>query len=244
MACIDVSIYTPWKDGSDLITVPIFVAVTPSGYTTIQKAYLPALLSRSSLSEQNTTTMSPPWVSGDRPRGPPPFVVQMLRAPLTLNNIIALAITYQLPALPSPHSSVDIQMIGHQPLKMCHNLFNRNSAFSVLTFLFLASTIHNFLTIGRFHRIRREVFGESMCAARRRWRREGGRVMDEEERRACQAKFGQMMKRMPSLFISGADILLALSFLGVYIWSTLLVKSIDNVTLGMGYATIGALVAS
>lgn len=187
--------------------------------------------------------MSPPWVTGDRPRGPPPFVVQMLRAPMTINNVIALAITYQLPALPSASSNVDIQMIGHERAKMCHSFLNRNSAFSVLAFLFLASTIHNFLTVGRFHRIRREVFGESICAARRRWRREGRRVMDEAEKQAYWAKFGQMMKRLPSPFISGLDLLLALSFLGVYIWSTLLVQSLDTVTLGMGYATIGALVA-
>lgn len=162
---------------------------------------------------------------------------------MTINNVIALAITYQLPALPSASPSVDIQMVGHERTKMCHGFLNRNSAFSVLTFLFLASIVHNFLTMGRFHRIRREVFGESMCAARRRWKREGRQAMDEAEKQAYWAKFGQMMKRMPSSFISGVDLLLAFSFFGVYVWSTLLVQSLDKVTLGMGYATIGALVA-
>lgn len=118
-----------------------------------------------------------------------------------------------------------------------------DAAFGFLAVLFAMSIGHNVLSVMRFHRIRREVFGESMCAARRRWRCEGGAVLDEEERQAKVQKFREMGRRMPSLFISMSDIMLATGFLGLYILTTLLANKEGKVELGVAYASIGALVA-
>jgi len=171
---------------------------------------------------------------GGRPRGPPPFVVQMLRAPLTLNNAIALAITI------SVHRSR--QALNTSETKGC-GFMRGDAAFGVLAVLFAISIGHNILTVMRFHGIRREVFGESMCAARRRWRQQGEIVLDEEEKQARVQKFKEMGKRMPSLVISTGDVVLATGFLGLYILTTLLAKKEGKVELGVAYSSIGALVA-
>lgn len=171
---------------------------------------------------------------GERPRGPPPFVVQMLRAPLTLNNAIALAITL------SVHRS---RRALHAGETMRCGFMRGDAAFGILAVLFAISVGHNILTVMRFHRIRREVFGESMCAARRRWRQQGEIVLDEEEKQARVQKFKEMGKRMPSLIISTGDIVLATGFLGLYILTTLLAKKEGKVELGVAYSSIGALVA-
>lgn len=111
--------------------------------------------------------------------------------------------------------------------------------------MFAVSIVHNILTVMRFHRIRREVFGESMCASRRRWRQQqrGEIVLDDEERMARMQKFKEMGKRMPSLFISSGDVLLAVGFLGMWVLTTLIAKKEGKIELGVAYASIGALVA-
>jgi len=118
-----------------------------------------------------------------------------------------------------------------------------DAAFGFLAVLFAMSIGHNILTAMRFHRIRKEIFGESMCAARRRWRQQGDIVLDEGERQARMQKFKEMGARMPSLSISMADIVLATGFLGLYILTTLLAKKEGKVELGVAYSSIGALVA-
>lgn len=118
-----------------------------------------------------------------------------------------------------------------------------DAAFGILAVLFAMSIGHNMLSVMRFRRIRREVFGESMCAARRRWRQQGEIVLDEEERQARMQKFKEMGNRMPSLFISLSDVMLAVGFLGLYILTTLLAKKEGKVELGVAYSSIGALVA-
>ncbi|KAJ9654609.1 hypothetical protein H2198_006355 [Neophaeococcomyces mojaviensis] len=175
-----------------------------------------------------------PFAGAGRPRGPPPFVVQILRAPLTLNNIIALAITM------SVRRSLKAEALdaGRKPCMM-----TSDAAFSFLALIFAMSIGHNVLSVMRFHRIRREVFGESMCAARRRWKQRGEIVLDEEEMKARMEKFREMGKRLPSIFISTADLFLAMVFLGLFIWTTLLAKKWGKVELSVAYSSIGALVA-
>lgn len=174
--------------------------------------------------------MSPPFR-----RGPPPFVAQLLRAPMILNNIIALAITQ------SVYRSRKALLASDPNTKPCAARIN--GIFGILTIVFAASVFHNLMAVMRFHRIRREVFGESMCAARRRWRQQGEIVLDEEERKARMEKFKEMGKRMPSLIISLADIILAVGFLGLWVLTTLIAKREGKVELGVAYASIGALVA-
>ncbi|KAK5949233.1 hypothetical protein OHC33_009774 [Knufia fluminis] len=169
-----------------------------------------------------------------RSRGPPPFIIQMLRAPLTLNNAISLAITV------SVHRSRQALNAGE---KTGCGFMRGDAAFGILAVLFAMSIGHNMLSVMRFRRIRREVFGESMCAARRRWRQQGEIVLDEEERQARMQKFKEMGNRMPSLFIPLSDVMLAVGFLGLYILTTLLAKKEGKVELGVAYSSIGALVA-
>lgn len=61
--------------------------------------------------------------------------------------------------------------------------------------------------------------------------------------KARMQKYKEMGKRMPSLFISMGDIVLATAFLGLYILTTLLAKREEKVELGVAYSSIGALVA-
>ena len=70
-----------------------------------------------------------------------------------------------------------------------------------------------------------------------------GVVMNEEERQARKLKFQEMCKRMPSLFVSVADIFLAVGFCGMWVLTTLIAKREGKVELGVAYASIGALVA-
>lgn len=176
-----------------------------------------------------------PFAKGGR-RGPPPFIVQILRAPLTLNNIVALFITHSV-----YRSRAELLADVDFATKPC--AFRKNALFGVLALLFALSIGHNILTVMRFHRIRREVFGESMCAARRRWKQRGEIALDEEEMKARMEKFRQMGKRMPSLVISLADVVLAVGFLGMWILTTLMAKREGKVELGVAYSSIGALVA-
>jgi len=122
-------------------------------------------------------------------------------------------------------------------------MMTSDTAFSFLALIFAMSIGHNVLSVMRFHRIRREVFGESMCAARRRWKQRGEIVLDEEEMKARMEKFREMGKRLPSIFISTADLFLAMVFLGLFIWTTLLAKKWGKVELSVAYSSIGALVA-
>lgn len=151
-----------------------------------------------------------------------------------MNNAIALAITV------SVHRSRQALEVGAKP--GC-GFMRGDAAFGILAVLFAVSIGHNVLSVMRFHRIRREVFGESMCAARRRWRKQGEVVLDEEERQARMQKFKEMGKRMPSLIISISDVVLATGFLGLYVLTTLLAKKEQKVELGVAYSSIGALVA-
>lgn len=183
----------------------------------------------------NFVNMSPPFADGSRPRGPPPFVAQLLRMPMTLNNLIALAITQ------SVYRNRKALLASDPNTRPC--AARVNGVFGILTILFAASVFHNIMSVMRFHRIRREVFGESMCAARRRWRQQGEIVLDEEERKARKEKFTQMSKKMPSLPIALGDIVLAVGFLGMWLMTTLIAKKEGKVELGVAYASIGALVA-
>jgi len=122
-------------------------------------------------------------------------------------------------------------------------MMTSESAFSFLALVFAMSIGHNILSVMRFHRIRREVFGESMCAARRRWKQRGEIALDEEEMKARREKFREMGKRMPSILISTTDLFLAMSFLGLFIWTTLLAQKWGKVELTVAYSSIGALVA-
>lgn len=185
--------------------------------------------------DQASPIMSPPFgPRGGRPRGPPPFVVQILRAPLTLSNAIALAITVSVRRSRQALNTDE---------KMGCGFMRGDAAFGILAVLFAVSIGHNILTVMRFHRIRKEVFGESMCAAPRRWREQGAVVLDEEEKQERMQKFKEMGKRMPSLFISTGDVVLATGFLGLYILTTLFAKKEGKVELGVAYSSIGALVA-
>lgn len=158
----------------------------------------------------------------------------MLRAPLTLNNAIALAITI------SVHR--DRRSVALSENTGC-SFMRGDAVFGFLGILFAMSIVHNIVTVVHFRRIRREVFGESICAARKRWRQRGQIALGEEEMQERMRKFKEMGKRMPSFFISMGDILLATSFLGLYILTTLLAKREQKVELGVAYSSIGALVA-
>jgi hypothetical protein len=173
-------------------------------------------------------------------RGAGPMV-QLLRAPLTLNNIIALFITYNV-------YSDRSALADHTAQKQGMRCFSHRpeALFGALTMFFAISLFHNVLTVGRFHRIRRQVFGEGICAAHKRWRHraEAGEVgVSEEEREAWRAKFKEVAKKLPSLPIAVADTVLAMHFLGLYILTTLMAKREGKVELGAAYASIGALVA-
>lgn len=154
---------------------------------------------------------------------------------MTLNNLIALYITQDV------YRSRKALLAADPNTKPC--AARVNGVFGLLAIIFAASVFHNIMTVMRFHRIRREVFGESMCAARRRWRQQGEIVLDEEERKARMEKFKQMGKRMPSLIIALGDIILAVGFLGMWLMTTLIAKREGKVELGVAYASIGALVA-
>lgn len=67
--------------------------------------------------------------------------------------------------------------------------------------------------------------------------------MSEEEQQQCGEKFKEMGKRMPSLLISTADVILAVAFLGMWMLTILLGRKEGKVELGVGYASVGALVA-
>ena len=177
-----------------------------------------------------------PIEGGRRPRGPPPFIVQILRAPLTFNNIIALAITHSV----YKTRSVAISEVVSKPHPCANHV---TAVFGFLTILFALSIGHNILAVMRFHRIRRQVFGESMCAARRRWKRQGCQPATEEERQVRMSKFKEMGKKMPSVFISTTDVMLAVGFLGMWVLTTLIAKKEGKVELGVAYASIGSLVA-
>lgn len=184
--------------------------------------------------------MAPPFAPGGRPRGPPPFVVQMLRAPLSLNNIIAFFITVS--AYRSRLASAALT-----ETKTC--MMRANSVFGVLVVVFAISMAHNIGCVMRFHKIRREVFGgDRMCGMKRGWGRRRGQCgesapMDEEEMKNRMEKFEELVRRMPSLFISTVDVMLSVGFLGLYILTTLIAKKEGKVELGVAYASIGALVA-
>lgn len=152
-----------------------------------------------------------------------------------MNNAIALAITI------SVHRSRRAVALAE---KAGCSFMRTDAAFGALAVLFALSIAHNILNVMRFHRIRREVFGESMCAARRRWRQHGEIALDDESRKATMLKFKEMGKRMPNLFISAADVVLATGFLGLWILTTLIAKKEQKVELGVAYSSIGALVAS
>lgn len=162
-------------------------------------------------------------------------MAQLLRMPMTISNLIALAITQ------SVYRSRKALLASDPNTKPCAARIN--GVFGILTLLFAASVFHNLMSVMRFHRIRREVFGESMCAARRRWRQQGEIILDEEERKARMEKFKQMSKKMPSLPIALGDITLAVGFLGMWLMTTLIAKREGKVELGVAYASIGALVA-
>ena len=116
--------------------------------------------------------------------------------------------------------------------------------YSILGFLFVASTIHNVLTGMRMRRIGRQVFGESPCAARRRRRQQSASgVVDEEQTQEWHVKIEQIRQRTPSLIISITDVVFATLFLGLYILTTLMAQQEAKVELGVAYASIGALVA-
>ena len=120
---------------------------------------------------------------------------------------------------------------------------NTKSIFGVLAIFFAISTGHNILTVTRFHRIRRQVFGDSVCSARRRWQERKHISLSEEDVAARKNQFAEMFRRMPNLFISIVDVVLSTGFLGLYIITTLIAKAEEKVELGVAYASIGALVA-
>lgn len=166
-------------------------------------------------------------------RGPPPFIVQLLRAPLTLNNAIALAITIPV------HRARQVTYFNQQSCSWT----NSKSIFGMLAILYALSIGHNILTVLRFHRIRREVFGESICASRRRWRNKGAISLNDEDCAMRRMKFEEMAQRMPSLLVAIPDIVLALAFLGLYIITTLIATMEGKIELGVAYSSIGSLVA-
>lgn len=163
-------------------------------------------------------------------------MLQLLRAPLTVNNIIALIITKSV----QHHRKLLAPEEEHPGKSPCGGARRTAHVFGLLGFLFIFSTIHNVLTVMRFHRIRRATFGESTCAARRRWRRGD---MTEEERAECGQKLREMGRKMPSLWISSADVILAVAFLGMWMLTTMVGLKEGKVELGVGYASVGALVA-
>lgn len=166
-------------------------------------------------------------------RGRLSSVVQLMRAPLTLNNVIALVITISI------HRACQESSLQDQPC----SLMNTKSIFGVLAIFFAISTGHNILTVTRFHRIRRQVFGDSVCSARRRWQERKHISLSEEDVAARKNQFAEMFRRMPNLFISIVDVVLSTGFLGLYIITTLIAKAEEKVELGVAYASIGALVA-
>lgn len=67
--------------------------------------------------------------------------------------------------------------------------------------------------------------------------------MTEEEKASCGQKFKEMGKRMPSLLISISDMVLAVAFMGMWMLTLLLGSKEGKVEMGVGYASVGALVA-
>jgi hypothetical protein len=190
--------------------------------------------------------MSPPFGPLARGKGgcrggPRAFAVQILRAPLTLNNIVALAITHS--AHRTRQAAIRASGASAGALEPGCDYLRTDATFGILAMLFAVSLVHNLFTVLRFHRIRRQVFGESMCTSRRRWRQRRTAGMDESEQAEWKLKFKEVINRLPSLFISVSDIIIALNFLGLYILTTLLAKKEEKIELGVAYASIGALVA-
>lgn len=67
--------------------------------------------------------------------------------------------------------------------------------------------------------------------------------MTREEQESCGEKFREMGKKMPSLPISITDVILAVGFFGLWMLTLLLGSREGKVELGVGYASVGALVA-
>lgn len=67
--------------------------------------------------------------------------------------------------------------------------------------------------------------------------------MSEEEKAGWGGKMKEMGKRMPNVAIAIADVMLAVSFLGMWILTILFANKEGKVELGVGYASVGALVA-
>lgn len=151
---------------------------------------------------------------GRRPRSPPPFVLQLLRAPLTINSIVALAMTFSAVGRHPHHHWNNGGCSGHA------------SAFHGLGFLFLASALTNVISIHRFKKI--------MKRRRQMWRQ----GLTEEEIEANNPK-----RRGPPLVLSVIDLFLAAGFLGMFILTTMIARKAGAVSLSAAYANIGALVA-
>lgn len=67
--------------------------------------------------------------------------------------------------------------------------------------------------------------------------------MSEEEKQSWGGKMKEMSKHMPSIWIASADVVLAVAFMGMWMLTILLGSKEGKVELGVGYASVGALVA-
>ncbi|ORY60255.1 uncharacterized protein BCR38DRAFT_444413 [Pseudomassariella vexata] len=177
-------------------------------------------------------------LDGPCPRGPhpPSAMLQFLRGPLTLNNMIALAISYSVYRSRQVLTAAAAAALGEKP--GCQ-MSRPESLFGLLAFLFATSLVYNFVALFHVHRLNKHVYehlgGQGSCARRG--------ALTDVERAALRRRYQLMMKARSSLFVAVADVVLGLMFLGIYVLTTLQAKREVRVELGVAYASIGALVA-